>query len=141
MAVYDKLADKTVIFKVNEHFYQQVYEHPMLSKYFEAVTQEHITNQQTDFITGALGGPNLFCGRPPAKAHPHMFVTDELFELRKSMLEKSLDHFNASEELKVAWLGIDEAFRRTITKKSVDECQGRWPNDPILNFLEDNLSS
>ncbi|MCB0333552.1 MAG: group 1 truncated hemoglobin [Bdellovibrionales bacterium] len=137
MDIYDKLSDKTVILEINEHFYDQVYEHPWLSKYFQSVSKEHIVQQQTDFMVGALGGPNMFCGRNPTHAHPQMFITDELFDLRKSLLKKSFKALKISEPLEQAWLRIDEAFRGSIVKSSREECKGRWKSDPIIDFVDD----
>ncbi len=57
MGIYDILRDKSVIRNVNQAFYNKVYDHEWLSLFFQAVTKEHIINQQTDFITTAIGGP------------------------------------------------------------------------------------
>ena len=134
MDVYDRLVDKDIILNINKHFYDQVYEHPWLAKYFAVVPKEHIVSQQTDFMVGALGGPRMFCGRAPSKAHPHMFITDELYDARSELLENSFVALNAPEDLRRAWLKIDAAFRRAIVKSSKDDCKGRWNNDPILDF-------
>ncbi len=136
MDLYNQLLDKTIILRINQHFYEQVYAHPWLSLYFQAVTKEFITQQQTDFIVGAIGGPKLFCGRLPSNAHPHMFITDELFDLRKAMLQRSFQELKAPYELEEAWLRIDEAFRRVIVKNSIEDCKGRWPTDEILDFKD-----
>ena len=134
MNVYNELENKELIRKINECFYEKVYAHPWLSLYFQTVPQEHITTQQTDFITSALGGPNMFCGRNPSVAHPHMMITDELFDLRKSLLSEAFEELNAPTVLVEAWFRIETAFRRTIVKKSKDECKGRWVTDPIIDF-------
>ena len=62
--MYHTLRDKSIIRKVNQAFYDKVYDHEWLSRFFQAVTKEHIINQQTEFITAAIGGPNNYSGRP-----------------------------------------------------------------------------
>ena len=134
MSVYESLPDKKIIKAVNKLFYEKVYKHPWLSLYFEAVTEEHITQQQTDFITAAIGGPKKYSGRLASNAHPHMYIDDELFELRSSLLQKALIETKAPEELVSAWTRIDKSFRSTIVKKSLSDCKGRYGLDKILYF-------
>lgn len=134
MNLYDSLKDKDIIQKTNEVFYDKVYKHPWLSQYFHEVPRDFITTQQTKFITGAIGGPNIFTGRMPSNAHTHMFITDELFELRQNILKDALEEVNAPEELRNTWLKIDYAFKNIIVKASVEDCKKRFKSDEILNF-------
>lgn len=134
MSVYDILKDKTIIRTVNQTFYDKVYDHELLSMFFEAVTKEHIINQQPDFITAATGGPKDFSGRLPFNAHPHMFITDEIFDLRSSLLAEALEETGAPTVLKEAWQRIDNSFRHVIVKQSIEQCSKRWITDEILAF-------
>ncbi len=137
MSLYDDLKDRTVIKRVNELFYEKVYNHPWLSKYFESVSREFITRQQTDYIIGEIGGPKLFTGRLPYNAHPHMFLTDELFDIREALLNEAFEEANVPAELRRTWLNIDESFRSVIVKKRLDECEKRFMTDKILAFDKD----
>lgn len=56
-----------LVYKVNEKFYELVYDDPWLKEVFKVVDQEIITRQQTDFIVGALGGEKRYCGRRASK--------------------------------------------------------------------------
>ena len=136
-SICDEVVLTDVIAKVNKEFYDRMYEHPWMSRYFDGIEQEHIERQQTDFIVGALGGPKRFLGRPPSSAHPHIFVTDELFDLRRDMLVAALDKVGTPAELREGWLRIDESFRKAITMRSVDECEKRFTTDRILAFHKD----
>lgn len=140
MGMYDILRDKSIIRNVNQAFYDKVYDHEWLSMFFQAITKEHIINQQTDFITTAIGGPKRYSGRLPYNAHPHMFITDEVFDLRSSLLTKALDELGAPVELKEAWLRIDSSFRHVIVKQSIDQCSKRYAFDEILSFKAPALS-
>lgn len=134
MTLYDQLLDKDIVFKINEVFYDKVYKHPWMSLYFKDVSEEFITMQQTNFIIGSIGGPKQFSGRMPSNAHPHMYITDELFNLRKALLMDAMEEVRAPQELRDAWLKIDEAFRGVIVKKSLDDCEKRFNSDTILAF-------
>lgn len=132
MDAHAKGPDAALIRRVNERFYELVYEHPWLSGFFAGVEREHITAQQTAFMTGALGGPKEYRGRPPSHAHPHIFITDEVFDLRRELLVQALAETDAPAGLVQAWLRIDEAFRGSIVKGSPAECTGRWRTDTVI---------
>ena len=135
MKVYDQLHDKGIVRRVNDLFYDKVYDHPWLSLYFEDIDKDFISAQQTDFIIGAIGGPENFHGRLPSNAHTHMMISHELFDLRKSLLEEALREADAPKILYDTWLRIDEAFRAKIVKSSVEECEKRYATDTILDFI------
>ena len=52
-------------------------------------------------------------------AHPHMFITEELFDLRQELLIQAFSDVNAPDEIKEAWLKIDDAFKNVIIKKDI----------------------
>lgn len=134
MNVYDQLENKSVIYRVNEIFYEKVYKHPWLSLYFQDIDQKFITSQQTDYITSVIGGPKNFSGRLPNNAHTHMLITDELFDLRSQFLLEALDEANAPKELAETWKRIDDSFRNVIVKNSLSECKLRFKSDKLLAF-------
>lgn len=134
MSIYDELEDKDIIKKVNKIFYDKVYSHPWLKLFFEDIDQDFITEQQTQFIVGAMGGPRLYSGRLPSNAHPHMFITEEIFNIRKKLLEESFKEVNAPNILTEKWLKIDESFRSVICKETHKECQKRYNTDKILIY-------
>lgn len=134
MDIYSNLKEKSIIRKINELFYEKVYEHQWLAKYFVDVSKEFIISQQTDYIIGEIGGPKLFSGRLPYNAHPHMYLTNDLFDIRESLLKQAFDETDAPEELRSVWLKIDKSFRSIIVKKSLDDCMKRFRSDKILAF-------
>lgn len=136
MNLYDELTDKNIVKKINDLFYEKVYKHPWLSQFFATIEQDFISAQQSKFIVGAIGGPKLFTGRPPSLAHPHMLITDELFDLREQLLIEAMDELGAPEKLKEMWLRIDQSFRRGIVKKSLSECKPRYKQDTYLFFAK-----
>ncbi|GAH66668.1 unnamed protein product, partial [marine sediment metagenome] len=100
---FEKLGGRPVIEAVTKTFYDKVYKHPWLGKFFQNLHQEHVEKQQVDFMQQALGGPKVYSGQPPVLAHMHINITEELFELRTSLLLESFKENNASPELILRW--------------------------------------
>lgn len=130
----DQMGGRASLEKINKIFYDKVYAHPWLKLYFEDIPQQHIENQQTNFMQKALGGDNIYAGKAPPPAHTHMFITDELFEVRRKVLQQAFIEANASPKLIQKWLALDDAFQKSLVKMSIEECKGRYNSDPILNF-------
>ncbi len=130
-----KLGDQELydlVLNVNKAFYDQVYEHEWLKPVFKNIKQEIIETQQTDFIVGALGGPKRYGGRNPQDAHPHIYVDEDMWQLREDMLVKAFEKVNAPAWIRERWLKIDNAFKQAIIKKSPDECKKRYFTDEII---------
>jgi len=130
--IYDKVGGRPTLEKVHKIFYDKVYEHPWMKKFFEGIDQKHIEDQQSDFLSKALGGPNIYSGALPVAAHKHMMVTEELFELRHQMLKESLIEVGVDEESMKYWLNIDKSFKDAIVKKSTGDLQKRFFTDEFV---------
>lgn len=125
------------IAKVNKSFYDRVYADPWMGKVFAGVSQEHIENQQTDFMLGAFGGPKQYSGRTPADAHPHIFVDEQLWALREKFLVEAFIETSFPLDLRGKWIKIDEAFKASIIKASLADCHKRYATDEIIDYLAD----
>ncbi len=126
------------VLKTMKIFYDKVYKDPWIGQYFTHISQEHIENQQTDFMNGALGGDKIYSGRLPIPAHEHMYVTDELFDLRNKLLLEALKEVDAHADVIEGWMKIDNAFKNGIVKSSLSDCKKRFTTDNILNFPNPN---
>jgi hemoglobin len=131
---FEELGGRPVLEKVAKKFYDYIYEHPWIGKYFQEVEQEIIESQQVDFMSAALGGPRVYLGKLPVPGHKHMMLSDEIFDLRESLLVKAMDEVGVCVELRERWLKIDEAFRKKLVKKDISECEKRFKTDEILDF-------
>lgn len=131
---FEKMGGRASLIRINEIFYDKVYKHPWLKLFFEQIPQQHIEDQQVDFMQKVLGGQNLYSGKAPAPAHEHIFINEEIFELRKTLLEEAFKEANASQTLIDKWLFLDNSFKRVLLKSSVSECRGRFKTDPVLAF-------
>ena len=128
----DDLGGKSVLEKVHKIFYDKMYAHPWMGKFFIDIKQEVIENQQTDFMVQNFGGPSNYVGKLAVPAHKHMYITDEMFNLRQKLLEESLIEAGVSVEHRAKWLKIDGSFRSGIVKNKIEDCQKRFFTDEIL---------
>ncbi|HIG12298.1 MAG: group 1 truncated hemoglobin [bacterium] len=133
-SVYSQVGGTIQIRRVQKIFYDKIYAHPWLSRFFEDIDQDLIESQQTDFISKTLGGPSVYYGALPVPAHMHIRITGELFDLRSQLLAESLREAGIPEEAAAIWLERDEAFRTRLVKGSRLECKKRYTTDEILDF-------
>lgn len=137
-SLIEDLGGRPLLEKIMKEFYNKIYDHPWIGLYFKHVEQEVIEKQQVDFMIGALGGDkSLYSGRLPVQAHKNMFVTQELFEIRESILLDCLKKENAPEELIERWMKIDNAFKSSIVKKKVEDCEKTFATEEIIAFSID----
>lgn len=129
---YEKL--KQDIQKVNKVFYDLMFKDPWMALIFKDTKQEIIESQQTDFILGAMGGPKVYSGRNPKDAHMHIFVNEEMWQLRENYLRQAFAETKFPAELAEKWLRVDEAFKRHIMKDSLSECEKRFATDEIIFY-------
>jgi hemoglobin len=134
MKKFDELTSISFLKDVVKTFYEKIYSHEWIGKYFAEIPQEQIEAQQVDFMVGALGGPKNYAGQLPTTAHNAMMITEQLFDLREELLLESLEEHKASRELIERWLKIDEAFRHKIVKKKISECVKNYATEEILDF-------
>lgn len=131
---FNRIGGRASLIAINKVFYDKVYQHPWLKLYFMEIPQQHIEDQQVDFMQKVLGGENRYVGKAPPISHKHMFIPDELFDIRKQLLIDAFNETNTHPEMVDKWLSLDESFRRVLVNKSPVECKPRFTNDPILNF-------
>lgn len=134
MSLFDEIGGYETIKRINKAFYDKIYAHPWIGQYFRNFSQDKIEKQQTDFIAQSIGGPGNYRGKSIIAAHGHMFLSDELFELRESLLQAAFQETNAPAALIAKWNKIDRAFKTALVSESPSECTPRFPGDVILNF-------
>ena len=132
--LYERLGGKKTFIAVHKIFYNKIYAHNWLKKYFADKPQEIIENQQTDFMSQLMGGPKIYSGKNPKFAHQHIMISDELFELRAQLLSDSIKEAGIPDELREEWINADATFKKTVVKSSVEECSISYPSQEILNF-------
>lgn len=123
-----------VIKKVHKIFYDKIYAHPWIGKFFQGIDQNVIESQQTDFMGQNFGGPVYYLGKLPVATHKHMLITEKLFELRSSLLEESLIEAGLAPEHIRKWLKVDSAFKNGIVKKNIEDCEKRFFTDSLQTY-------
>ena len=106
---------------VHKIFYDKVYAHPWLGQFFAGHDQSSIERRQTLFMAEKMGGDVTYYGKGMKMAHRAMYITQELFEIRKGLLTESLVEAGVADELIQRWLKIDSAFQRQIIKDSIED--------------------
>jgi len=134
LSLYTRIGGHPTLEKVHQLFYDKVYAHPWLGKFFAGTERKFIESQQTDFMSAAFGGPEQYYGKRPQEAHRHMMITDELFELRSSMLVEALKEANVPEVEASEWIRIDRAFKGKLVKNTSSECVPQYVSQGILDF-------
>ncbi len=132
--LFERIGGRACLQKVHKIFYDKIYAHPWIGLFFKEVDQKVQEDQATDFMTEPMGGGSIYCGKFPIPAHAHMYITEELFNLRHELLKQSLIEANVPNELQVLWLKIDLAFKAGIVKKSKEECKPRYADESIVDF-------
>lgn len=130
--LFDELGGTPCLERVHKLFYEKLLSHPWLKDFFQGRPRWHLESQQTDFMTRLFGGPNIYGGRMPRGAHMHMFITEEVYMLRHSLLEQSLIESGIPEDLRKRWLTYDLGLKKALVKNDISECEGRYNNDPII---------
>jgi len=119
-SIFVALGGYLTIEKVHKIFYDKVFSHDWLKQYFVNQDQSLIEKQQTNFMAEKMGGPKNYVGKLPRQTHIHMYITEELFNLRHELLKNSLEEAKVPRDLIERWLRIDYAFKRLIVDESLE---------------------
>jgi hemoglobin len=131
--LYDRLGGRDCLALVHKRLYDKIFNHPVLGVFFAGKNRQHQEDQQSDYMADQFGGPRIYGGRVPRDAHQHLFITEEHFELRATLLEETLVECGVAAEAREQWMTIDRGFKRHIVKKSIHECEKRYKNDEIIS--------
>ncbi len=131
-SLFDELGGTSCLERVHRIFYDKLLSHPWLKDFFKGVPRAHLESQQNSFMAGAFGGPRRYGGRPIDTAHVHMFITEEVFQLRHELLDQALKEAGVRPDLRERWLDYNMKTKKALVKKSVSECHGRYRTEPII---------
>ncbi len=120
--LYEEIGGQETVTRVHQRFYDVMFDHPWLGQFFFGKSKPSLILKQTLFMVAAFNGPNNYTGDTPAFVHMHMFITDEMADLRERILRKAILDEGLSESIADRWVKVDQSFRQGIVKKSIDEC-------------------
>jgi len=118
--MFEAVGGLPVMERVHKRFYDRIYAHPWLGKFFEGHSQEAIELRQTQFMAEKMGSKIPYPGRDLPLAHRRMYIPEELLKLRQTLLRESLEEEGVAEKLIVRWLKIDKAFWGKVGNESLD---------------------
>lgn len=127
-SLFDAVGGLPALQRVHKIFYDKVYAHPWIGQFFAGHSQQAIEDRQTSFMAEKMGGPDPYIGKDLALVHETMYIDQELFELRKSLLDEAIREAGIPDELREKWLRIDSAFMKKVVKDDYDAfINTRWP--------------
>ena len=118
--LFDAVGGLSTLQQVHKIFYDKVYAHPWLGKFFEGHSQEAIEYRQTQFMGQKMGGSAKYPGKALGLAHRRMYITKKLLEVRQSLLKEALEETGVPESLCKRWLTIDRAFWKQVENDSLE---------------------
>ncbi len=118
--LYEDIGGLPTLRKVHKIFYDKVYAHHWLGKFFEGHDQKVIENKQSSFMAEKMGSTAPYSGKEIKMVHEAMYITKELFDIRHKLLDESIKEAGVNDTLRKRWLRIDSAFMRLIIKESVE---------------------
>ncbi|MDX8378410.1 MAG: globin domain-containing protein [Mariprofundales bacterium] len=128
-----EIGGEEIIRRVHQRFYNVLFEDNYLGQFFYGKSKPSLIMKQTQFMVAAFGGEDNYRGGTPAFVHMHMLVTDEMADIRETILRRTILAEGLSEDIADRWLSVDHAFRPSIVKKSEDECVMRcWGQAPSV---------
>ncbi len=118
----EAIGDTEIVRNVHTRFYNEIFEDEWLGQFFYGKSKEALISKQTNFMVACFGGPNHYRGEPPALAHMHMLITEEMALEREKILRKAILAEGLDEEIAKRWLKVDRSFWPAINKQGINEC-------------------
>ena len=131
-SLFELLGGRSTLERANKVFYDKIYAHPWLKGFFKDIDQKYIERQQTDYQTMRMGAGNIYSGKLPASCHRHMFINDEMLDLRMTLLRESIRECGVPEHLSDRWLDLVGSTRKDLVKTDPNQCQKRFATDEII---------
>lgn len=138
-ALWDALNQDTGLREILTNFYAKVYTDPKLSVFFEGVTRERAIEKQFSFLKSIFTGEKCYFGDHPKTAHHWMVISDELFDYRENLMEKSLREYGLEEYLVSRWRSVEEVFRGAIVKSEPFELNYGGIRRPVVGYFKEKV--
>lgn len=106
---------------VLEDFYRQVYDDPRLRVYFGHTHIQRSIGKQYEFLARVFTGTTTYFGDRPRNAHHWMVISDELFDHRAALMQRTLRAHGLPEKFVRRFAAMEEGYRRFIVKSRA------WP--------------
>ncbi len=111
------LEEGSLVSRILNDFYSQVFEDPRLAPFFHGVTQQRLEEKQFLFMRQLITGEKIYFGDRPRNAHHWMVISDELFDYREKLMLDTLRRHGLPEPMVQQWRALEEQFRCDIVKE------------------------
>jgi hemoglobin len=115
MNIYEEIGAERLA-AIIRTFYDRVFQDPMLSHFFMNMDHEHLIAMQIDFVTGMLGGPQGYRGKPLESLHDTMLIRPPHFRRRQRILQETMEEYGLNETVVAFWLKQEERLKPLIMK-------------------------
>ena len=122
VGMLEAVGGREAVERVHRRFYDTIFEDAWLGRFFFGKSEDALVKKQTDFMVACFGGINDYRGEPPGIAHMHMLITDEMLDLRETMLRDAILAEGLSPEIADRWIAVDATFRSAIVKRDAGQC-------------------
>jgi hemoglobin len=112
--LYEAIGGEAKVRAVLRSLYDKLFGDPMVGFLFEGKDKARIVEQQVAFTCGFLGGPQRYVGKPLPEAHAALPLLPGHFDRRHRLLEQVLREEDVPEQVRNAWLGIDDGLRTSV---------------------------
>jgi hemoglobin len=112
--LYDSVGGEAAVRAVLTSLYDRLFEDKMVGFLFEGKDKGQIVELQTAFTCAFLGGPQRYVGRPLPQAHASIPLLPGHFDRRHKLLETVLVEHGVPDDVRFAWLRIDDALRPSV---------------------------
>lgn len=114
MTPYEAIGGEAGVRAVLRDLYDRLFVDPIVGFLFEGKDRAHIVEAQVAFTSAFLGGPGRYTGKPLPEAHAHLPLLAGHFDRRHWLLAEVLRAHGVPEEVRAAWLRIDESLRPSV---------------------------
>jgi hemoglobin len=112
-SAYEVLGEEKIR-AILQALYDQLFVDPIVGFLFEGKDKAHIVEQQVAFTCRFLGGPQRYTGKPLPEAHATLPLLPGHFDRRHHVLATLLEQQGVPDEVKRAWLHIDQSLRPSV---------------------------
>lgn len=112
--LYARLGGAAAIDAAVTEFYQRVLKDGELAPFFLTVNMDIQRRKQREFLTTALGGPNVYKGPSMRQAHAGLGITDDHFNRVAGHLQATLERLGVAAALVGEVIGAVAPLRAEI---------------------------
>jgi hemoglobin len=123
-----------VLHAIARAFYDKVYAHPWIGRFFQGVDQGRQELKLVRFFHLSWHDP-LYAelqGQYLKQEHAHLYITPALFELRQALFAEAMRELGHDEALVSAFLAFNECWRPYVVKASKSECSDAYTGHGIV---------